>query len=71
MILKKKVTEHKMCFDFLYKLYHKNSHSKKNWARCDQKWTQVVMLKYPLISSDFKETWKFLTDFRKMLKYKI
>jgi len=37
---KNKVTDHKMCFDFLYNLCPKNiSHSKKNWARYGQKCT--------------------------------
>jgi len=31
--LRKKVSEHKMCFDFLYKFVWNISHSKKKWAR--------------------------------------
>jgi len=34
---KYKVTERKMCFDFLYKFVWTISHYEKNWARHDQK----------------------------------
>ena len=30
-----------------------------------------IRIKYPLFLSDFNESWSYLTDFRKMLKYKI
>ena len=34
---KKKLLNKKLCFDFLYKFIWNISHSKKNWARYDQK----------------------------------
>jgi hypothetical protein len=34
-VQKKKVTEHKMCFDYLFKYTWNFSHFKKNWARYD------------------------------------
>jgi hypothetical protein len=64
---KKKITEHKMCVLIFSTTFVWNiSHSKKNWARYD--WSS---LKYPLALSDFNKTWIFLTEFRKILKYKI
>jgi len=35
-IFEKKNTEHKTCFDFLYKFSWNVSHSSKKWARYDQ-----------------------------------
>ena len=40
---KKNFTEHKMCFDFLWKYFLKHSHSKKNWTRCDYRYILVFM----------------------------
>jgi hypothetical protein len=39
----KKVTEHKMCFGFLYELSEKNYHSKKNAVRCYHICTAVFL----------------------------
>ena len=47
------------------------SHSKKNSARFDKKTHIGPHVKYPLILSDFNETWIFPTDFGKNLKYQI
>jgi hypothetical protein len=41
--LKKKVIDHKMCFDFLYKRVWNIYHSKKNWTRYDEKGVLVFM----------------------------
>jgi len=36
-IFEKKVIEYKMCFNFLYNIGLKYSHSKKNGERCEHK----------------------------------
>jgi hypothetical protein len=43
------------------------SHSKKKWARYDQKCTLVFT--YPLFLSNFHERWIFFTDFQKIFQY--
>ena len=69
---KKKVTEHKTCIlisstTFLWHV----SHSKKKWARCDQKCLMVFMSStryyFPILSK-LEFSWQF---FRKILKYQI
>jgi hypothetical protein len=57
-----------MCFDFLYIIYFKTSHSKKKWARYDQKCISVFFVKYSLFLSDFNDTRISTTDFREILK---
>ena len=49
---KKRVTEHKMCFDFLYTFVWNISHSKKKWARYDKNvyWSSC---KVPFITARF------------------
>ena len=68
---RKKVTEYKMCILIFSTNFVSNiSHSKKNWARCDQKCI-LVDVKHPILLSDFNENWLFSIDFRKILIYKI
>jgi len=42
-ILKKKVTEHKLCVNFIWSSVWDISHPKKNWVRCDHKCTLDLM----------------------------
>jgi len=65
---KKKVIEHEMCFDFLYKFVRNIFHSKKNWARYDQKvcWSAC---KVHVILVIFLKTWIFWTDVLKIIKF--
>ena len=62
----KNVVERKMCVlisstTFLWTI----SHSKKKWARYDQKISSGRHLKYPLFLTDFNGTWIFLIVFEK------
>jgi len=61
-----------MCIFILCTTFACNiSHSKKNWARYDKEMYVGLHVKCPLCFSDFKRTWIFSTDFRKILKYQI
>jgi len=67
-IFEKRVTERKMCFDYLYNIRMKhflfwNELSEKRW-----KMYIGLYVKYPLLVSDFKEIWIFSTDLRKIKK---
>jgi hypothetical protein len=65
----KKVTEHKMCVLIFSTAFVWNiSHSKKKWARCDQKMYIGLHAKYPLLLSELNET-IFSRDFLETLKY--
>jgi hypothetical protein len=66
--LKKKVTEHKMCFDFSYNfcVCWNISHSNNNAAWCYHKCTDMGLhVKYRLFWSDFNETGVFCRQFSK------
>ena len=45
-----------MRFDFLYTFVSDIYHSKKNWARYDQKMYIDIHVKYPLFLSGFNES---------------
>jgi hypothetical protein len=65
-IFGKKLTEHKMytlifCTTFVWSI----SHSKKNWARYNQKLYIGLHVKYRLLLSDFSNTWIFSNRFSK------
>ena len=66
---KKRALEPNMCFytTFVWNI----SHSKKNWARCDQIGNIGLHQKYPLFLSDFDKTWVFWAECRKILKHQI
>jgi len=70
--LEKSYYTYNVCFDFLSATLAWNvSHSKKNSSEM-LSWMYIgLRVKYPLLLSDFIETWFFLTDFQKIFKYKM
>jgi hypothetical protein len=68
---RKNVTEHKMRSYFLYNFCQKHFSFSTDVSDILLKMYIVLHVKYPLVLSDFNETWIFLTDFRKKLKHQI
>jgi hypothetical protein len=62
---RKKVTEHKMCFGFIYTLVNKFSLKEHISEKLPQTYISLHV-KYPLFLSNFNETWIYHIDFRKI-----
>ena len=62
-IVWKKVTEQKMCFDFLYNFYLKHFSLYEEMNKIWSKTYIGLYVKCLLFLSNFNETWIFSTDF--------
>jgi len=68
---RKTVIEHNMCVLIASTTFVRNvSYSKKNSARRNCSYVGLHV-KYPLLLSDFNESWNSSTDFRKIRKFQI
>jgi len=66
---KKKLLNIKCVFSFFYTFYLKHLF----WEKLIEIWSKIYIClhaKYPLLLSDFNETWTFSTDIRIILKHK-
>jgi len=70
-IFLKNVIEHKMCFGFLYNFYLKHFSLKDELREIRYKMYIGAHVQYLSFTSAFNGTSIFLTDFRKLLKYRI
>ena len=70
-IIEKKVTKDKCVFWFCLQLLSETFLTLTKNERVMIKIVCWCSCKYPLILSDFNDTWSFSTDFLKILKYKI
>jgi hypothetical protein len=70
-ILEKNLLSIKCVFLFSLQLLSETVHILSGTGRDMIKIYIGLHVKYPLLLSDFNETWIFWTDFRKILKYKI
>ena len=68
---KRKVTEHKMYFVFIYYFYWKHFSFYEDLSEILSHMWKRLHVKYSLLWSYFNETWILSTDFRKQLEYQI
>jgi hypothetical protein len=66
----KRYSTQNVCFEFSATIVTNISISKRKWVKCDQKNYIGLHVKYPLLLSDFNETWIFSTDLGKMSNVK-
>ena len=63
MIFQKKVTDHKMWFEFLYNFWPKHFSFLEEFSEIWSKMYTGRHVKYPLFLTDFNDTWIFSTDY--------
>ena len=65
------MTEHKMCFDFLYNFRLKHFPSQEEFSQILSQTQECLHVKYPSFLSDFNEPRFCSTEFLRKLKYEI